>query len=155
MMKPLEEVLQFKNKAVLHRFRGMHGLAEDESRLIFEDTLRYLWLTATMDLRRKTDSAAPDIVLWENMGIIDEMWHCFILHTVRYVQFCDDYFGYYLHHPPALYKYESNIEKHGEEQAKEVLVTELIETVYDQLGKDVAMRWFDTYQQYNHLHKVH
>ena len=31
---------------------------------------------------------------------IDEMWHAHILHTRKYVAFCKDVFGCYLHHNP-------------------------------------------------------
>lgn len=31
---------------------------------------------------------------------IDIVWHAHILHTKRYIQFCDNIFGYYLHHNP-------------------------------------------------------
>ncbi len=31
---------------------------------------------------------------------VDTMWHAHILHTQDYMQFCDAYFGHYMHHLP-------------------------------------------------------
>jgi len=33
---------------------------------------------------------------------IDEFWHCHILDTAKYVNDCQEYFGYFLHHFPYL-----------------------------------------------------
>lgn len=44
---------------------------------------------------------------------IDDMWHFFILHTKQYSIFCEEFFGYFLHHSPddvAVSKNETNEE---------------------------------------------
>lgn len=34
--------------------------------------------------------------------LVDEVWHLHILDTMHYADFCEDYFGYFLHHTPRL-----------------------------------------------------
>lgn len=41
---------------------------------------------------------------WDRVGmtspIIDEVWHAFILHTRDYATFCEEVFGFFVHHNP-------------------------------------------------------
>jgi hypothetical protein len=41
----------------------------------------------------------PDTII-EPTELVDKVWHTAILDTRNYVAFCNDYFGYYLHHTP-------------------------------------------------------
>lgn len=39
---------------------------------------------------------------WQMYSLrVDEAWHQFVLFTAEYVAFCNEYFGYYLHHAPS------------------------------------------------------
>ena len=155
MTQPLATFIQYRNPEALRRFEFEYKISGEEADIIFEDVLRYLWLTASLEDRRKSDPDTPDITIWNGMVVIDEMWHCFILVTEQYTDFCEQNFGRYIHHPPPLFKYLNNVKELGEEHGDEILVEELIPLVYEELGEDVAIRWFDTYLQYTEMRNIH
>ena len=113
--------------------------------------MRFLWLYARAEAYKKEHPEAnlPDIGITESMLIIDEIWHEFVLLTVSYHKFCDEYIGFYLHHPPLLTKYRNNTKTMNEEEASELFVSEMVQTTFDKLGEEIAVRWFDEYM--NHL----
>jgi hypothetical protein len=154
MIKSLEDVLAYQNKWVLKRFKqACHWFegTDEEAQLIFEDLKRFLWLYASVEQERKEnpDLDLADISIADNMEIIDEMWHAFILYTQFYEEFCQKYFGMYMHHPVPCEKYISNIKQLGHPRAKEIFVTEMVECVLDQFGEEIAIRWFDEYERFN------
>lgn len=157
MIQPLPEILKFHNPNITHRFSTLYPQIEaEEAETIYKDMLRYLWLTANLELERETNPDTPDVTIWGGMIIIDEMWHAFILYTQIYADFCQKYFGRFIHHPPPISKFARNVEQLGEEASNEILVDELITTVYERLGEEVALRWFDTYfEKYNNSSWVH
>ena len=57
----------------------------------FTEVKKFLWLCAANDRSYPMMSRG-----------IDELWHQFILFTVEYHNFCDRYFGQYIHHAPAI-----------------------------------------------------
>ena len=147
-MKALEEILKYKNPHAVDRFVAIHPVPREKAEVIFEDVLRFLWLSETIAVIRKEDPDAPDISISESMIIIDEMWHEFILITDMYIDFCNEYFGHYVHHPPALDKVARNTPSMGKDKALELFVTELVPVVFEYFGEEVAIRWFDEYRQY-------
>ena len=153
-MKSLEEVLTYKNDYIIKEFLRKHNkrynLSQEQALLLFDDLKRYLWMTATIDIERKKneDILLPDVSISESMIIIDEIWHEFILVTEYYSDFCNQYFGKYIHHPPAMPKYALNAKTLSEQECMEIFIEELLETTYEYLGEEVTMRWFDTYRQY-------
>lgn len=157
MIEILSEILKFRNRNITHRFSNMYPHIEaSEVEIIYEDMLRYLWLTAQLEVERESNPETPDVTLWGGMGIIDEMWHAFILYTQSYANFCDKYFGRFIHHPPPVQKFAKNKALLGEAASNDILVDELITTVYERLGEEVALRWFDTYfEKYNDENWMH
>ena len=57
---------------------------------MLRDTLKFLWLCT----HSKEPLAPPKI--------IDEVWHLLILSTETYAFFCNEYFGTFIHHRPAI-----------------------------------------------------
>ena len=157
MIQPLSEILKFRNSNITRRFSNMYPHIEaSEVTTIFEDMLRYLWLTANLEVERESNPETPDVTIWGGMIIIDEMWHAFILYTQIYADFCDTYFGRFIHHPPPISKFTRKVEELGKETCNEILVDELITAVYERLGEEVALRWFDTYfEKYNNKNWIH
>ncbi len=147
-IKPLEEILAYKNTAVVERFKKMSPNAADEAEMIFDDLKRFLWLVATTEEKRKEGTALPDISFSESMIIIDEMWHSFILLTEYYADFCEKYLGQFIHHPTAMDKFEENLKSMDREAALEIFLNELVGLVYEELGDETAVRWFDYYFKY-------
>lgn len=161
-MKSLEEVLAYRNDYVVQTFRQhfpKYNLTDEQAKTLFDDLKRYLWLTAVTDAKKAAnpEEKFPDISISESMIIIDEIWHEFILVTEHYYNFCQEYFGKYIHHPPPMPRWEENIQSKSEYDCYEIFVNELLNEVYDYLGEEVTFRWFDTYRSFlpdNHTEEI-
>lgn len=150
MIKPLEEVLAYKNKFVIDRFKKFRPDAADEAEQIFDDLKRFLWLVATLQEQKAKGAEVPDVSFPVSMIIMDDMWHAFILWTNFYTDFCDKYFGQYLHHPTEMPIFEKNHIKGDmpEEEANDIFLRGMITVVIDVFGETLAQRWFDEYSKY-------
>ncbi|HEX7667501.1 MAG TPA: hypothetical protein VF407_23375 [Polyangiaceae bacterium] len=91
-MKLLDDVLRYENEEVVHRFAADHGISYADASEIFLETKRWLWLSAT-----HRSLALP---LFSEARAIDEMWHTFLLFSRDYATFCDESFGFFVHHAP-------------------------------------------------------
>src|SRR5262249_7476036 len=87
LIRPLPEVLAYNNDAVVARYRKDFGISSDDAALLFSDVKRFLWLAAVEGVV----SPPPKI---------DDGWHTFIIFTADYEQFCQRYFGRFMHHRP-------------------------------------------------------
>lgn len=147
-MKSLEEILSYRNENVMHRFLMVHPMPREEADQVFEDMLRFLWLSAVVDQKRLENPEVPDISIAEGMYIIDEIWHEFVLLTKMYTDFCQIYLGRFVHHPPELDKFKRNKPHLGEDKAIAIFLEELIEAVIEYFDETIAVRWFDEYHKY-------
>jgi hypothetical protein len=84
----LLEVMSYENPDLVARYRNKLGLNEQEARLLFEETKRFLFLCGTLPGK------------WSPTKQIDEGWHNFILFTKDYAEFCQTHFGRFIHHNP-------------------------------------------------------
>lgn len=90
MMMNKQEVLLFAPPELLiKRFCQEHSVSETEARERFEETKKFLVLSATN--RHNIYSPSEQI---------DEMWHCFLLNTKYYHEFCRR-LGCFVHHQPS------------------------------------------------------
>jgi hypothetical protein len=65
--------------------------SDEEGEELFREALRYLVLA-------NSDPSTS----WKMYSTrVDEAWHQFVLFTVKYTEFCDDFFGGYRHHSPS------------------------------------------------------
>jgi len=69
-IKQLSMMLDYKNENVISRFTDMFDVQEQEAEDIFQETMKFLFLVQVKGI------VVPDELL-----IIDEMWHNFILFT--------------------------------------------------------------------------
>lgn len=89
----LSELLAYENERVVRYFCHSHpAISYEQGKLLFSDLLAWMWL----NLFRKTKGA--NTYLFGPLLILDEFWHCFILHTQDYFSFCQSYFKDYFHH---------------------------------------------------------
>ena len=141
-MQSLEDVLEYDNPHVVEKFASQHGLELSDSIDIFNETKRWLWFAANADI--------PSISIYPSMRVIDEMWHVFILFTHDYTEFCNKYFGRFLHHAP-------NVEGHGDPTdpaaLKETIRCELNE-MHRLLGERTMLKWFVSYRHTYGFHKT-
>lgn len=137
------ELLQYKNELVIKRFKLCYPDWADEADEIYNDMLKYLWLSQKHRDENKLTPLRFDCVMHKEMLKIDEMWHTFILITKDYTKFCNDFFGGYIHHVP-----EVGEEATGQEVSVEKFEWELtlfLSYVYDNLGEKTVLRWFGEY----------
>ena len=138
--KQLQSILAYKNENIISRFVDMFKVDEAEAEDIFTETKKFLYICQI-----------PCFFIPDELLIIDEMWHNFILFTKEYQRFCDEHFGFYFHHLPAS-KQEKENQKQLSISAPEQLKTEfneklnfLMSHVYDHLGEDTLVKWFKEY----------
>ncbi len=84
----LEAVMGYENPDLLHRFKTKLGLNEEDARLLFDDTMRFLFLSGTVPGR------------WGPPEAVDAGWHEFLMFTKDYREFCERYFGRFIDHNP-------------------------------------------------------
>ena len=138
----LISLMNYKNEDVISRFLNLLDVSQAEAESIFNETKKFLFL-----------SKQPGIFIPDELLILDEMWHNFILFTYEYHQFCEEYFGYYLHHAPATRKDKDQQTQSliaDPEKVKEAFhdkLSLLISTVYDVLGPETVVTWFKDYPE--------
>lgn len=136
----LDQILAYKNEDIICRFTDMMDVGEIEAEDIFIETKKFLYL-----------SQLPGIFIPDELLILDEMWHNFILFTKEYHLFCESNFGRYVHHQPA-----TKAEKltHRKEREQDPVLAKadfneklevLISATYDHLGEETVIKWFQTY----------
>ncbi len=63
----------------------------DEAEALFAEVKKYIVLV-------RTDTS----MIWEMHSLrVDAAWHQFVLYTLQYSEFCQRYFGRYIHHSPS------------------------------------------------------
>ncbi len=140
-LPPLNEVLYYKNEAVIDRFKINQPKDAVNAEYLFIEMLRYLWLCEKHSWDCINNPNDPSLqfvpVMHEEMRSIDNMWHEFILITRDYHDFCHHYFGRFLHHEPNM------------RQTLGYSETEFVDSlnlflnyVYDVLGEEVLKNWF-------------
>lgn len=136
----LDAILAYDNDDVISRFLDMFDVTYEEARDIFRETKKFLYLCQLKGV------FIPDDLL-----ILDEMWHNFILFTREYQLFCDIHFKRYFHHLPASKKEkEEQLKKNNEDlegSRNEYLdkLHHILNLTYDVLGDETVRKWFQLY----------
>lgn len=136
----LENMLLYSNDDIISRFRDMYNVDEAEAEDLFKETRKFLFICQLKGI------FIPDDLL-----ILDEMWHNFILFTKEYHSFCDKHFGRYFHHLPASkkekedhkIKNKANPDATMEEYLQKM--EHLMSIAYDHLGEETVIKWFTEY----------
>lgn len=147
---PLSEVLSYQNDDVVARFADDYSLSIADAEDIFLETKRWLWLCA----KRKTGVGGQGsfaLPLFNEVYAVDMMWHTFLLFTKDYAQFCERYFGFFVHHAPKpraerlawQAKIAANPDKAWKER-RESLV-HIYGYLYDELGPEILVRWCEEF----------
>src|SRR5262245_60588326 len=83
-----DSLLDYQHPGLIRRLQEKLRLNREDAILLFEDTKRFLFLCGTV-----AGPLAPS-------EPIDECWHHFILFTQDYAEFCQRFFGRFVHHVP-------------------------------------------------------
>ncbi|MDI1442582.1 hypothetical protein [Polyangium sp. 6x1] len=95
-LSSLDEVLAYRNRDVVQRFLDSYPIDPADAEEIFIEMKRWLWLTGHQPMLR----SRRQLVVTRPMAALDEMWHCFVLFTQDYADFCSRFFGRFIHHQP-------------------------------------------------------
>jgi hypothetical protein len=125
----LSQLIVYDNESVISLFKNENpDISAEQAGEIFRDLLSWLWLSEHRFQRQlKTHMIAP-------LKNLDKMWHCFILHTEDYIEFCQKYFNRYLHH---------RVEPTGNEYVMSTdELSAYLNDCFDQLGEGWLLRNF-------------
>lgn len=135
------DVLSYQNPAVIRRFKKEFSEKASEAETIFSDLMKFFYASKTHEIQRikKPNDSSLDFIfiMDEEMKYIDHMWHIFLLYTEDYLDFCNKYFGEFLHHRPDIVPNNPEFEVGFEEN-----LTKFLSFNYDLLGEVVVSRWF-------------
>jgi hypothetical protein len=100
----------------------------EEAAALFAEVKRYIVLV-------RTDTSK----VWEMHSLrVDAAWHQFVLYTFQYSEFCQRYFGRYIHHSP------SNAPEVKQAVAKPVASFDMFKARYEELfGQPLPQVWLD------------
>jgi hypothetical protein len=155
------EVMAYHNERVIGSFLKSFELSENEARDIFEQVKCMLWLGNEMDFDGFTEQGKA-FSIDRSLLILDEMWHTFILCTKDYKEFCEEFFGHFIHHYPQVESEAKVAQRKAEfadlDQAQRIarLADEKrwqYTYVFKKLGKDIFIKWYtDFHQKYTPQH---
>ena len=153
-IKTLLEVLAYKNEDVIYRFMDHFDLDEESSMEIFEETKKWLWLTAINNVENiKIEESMAFIFIDQPLLIIDEMWHTFILYTMDYRKFCQQNFGFFIDHNPTRKAEKDNFYKRmksdpeGIKKENEEKLKYQYSLIYDHLGEETLVKWYNEFPE--------
>lgn len=147
----LKELKTFTCLEVISKFSRDNGVTEAESRMLFKETMKMLWLMVKHQLEsvNGTSSQIPETFnIHKPMDPLDKMWHEFILFTREYHQFCDEYFGCYLHHVPCSEREFQAFRQRALEQKDDFVELErksigvFAKYIQTNLGNETLRTWF-------------
>lgn len=152
MRLPKLEILEtYTSPEVILKFARDYNIAESQARMIFKETLKMLWLMVKHMLEIKMGGAnqTPEAFnVHKPMEPLDKMWHEFILFTQEYHQFCEDFFGCYIHHVPCSEKEYQAFKQRASEQKDEFIACErksiakFVRYIQENLGNETLKCWF-------------
>ena len=144
----VEDLESFTCEAVVHRFRETWDVSLEEAEELFGEMKKWIWLSA----HQSEQAGRVRLAISQSTKLIDEMWHTFILFTKDYHQFCDQYFGTYIHHiptPKAVYDEAITRYEHDPDaviaETRELFARQY-ELIYDVLGERTLVKWYDEYR---------
>ena len=148
----LASVLAYRHDDVIHRFAGEFKVSVADAEEIFTETKRWLWICA----RRKVAVERGEAVfvtfpLFNEARIIDLMWHTFLLYTEDYADFCERYFGFFVHHKPKpraerlAWQERIAADPEGARREREHSLKIVYESLYDELGEDTLIKWCEDF----------
>lgn len=154
MLPRLETVLAYSNPDVVGRFAEDFQVPASDAEDIFLELKRWLWLCA----KRKTDldagrGEAFQVPLFNEANAIDMMWHTFLLFTEDYQKFCQDQFGFFIHHNPRpmadRQAWQRKIQQDPASTTieRKAALEKVYGYLYDELGPEILVRWCEEFPE--------
>ncbi len=140
MKTSLQEIVNYSNEGVIKRYQNVYNVSEMEARLVFSDLMRFFWASEKHEFDKQSminEEHDFVFIMDEVMRPIDEIWHIFLLYTKDYMDFCELYFGQYIHHLPDIVPNMEQTSKDFERNLRRFLNYN-----YELLGHQTIERWF-------------
>lgn len=118
---PLEKVMAYQNEDVVGRIKKEIPTTPENAKEIFDDVKRFLWLAA----KRGDITSIPT-------PVIDKGWHEFLMFTKDYAEFCEAYFGTFIHHEP---------HRIGAKPVKIGDILVCVDSMWDEFGHMPSSNW--------------
>jgi len=128
----LEELMSYRCGPAVAVFRRKYLVSEETALDLWSDLLKWLWLGRFHQIDPH-EGKPESLFICPSIIAIDEMWHAFLLCTEDYAEFCQRFFGEFLHHVPN--------PDHTEEIVYEDLASNY-RYVLRHLGGRTAVRWY-------------
>jgi hypothetical protein len=142
-MISLQEMLSYHHPQVIRRFKKElpdHAHLAEE---VFQDLMRFFWASRKHEMEKAQHPQKEELdfiyIMDEEMRLIDQMWHIFLLYTQDYMDFCLKFFGEYLHHLPDIV---DEMKESEEVMSFEANLEKFLSFTYDQLGEETIRRWY-------------
>lgn len=136
----LAKVLQYKNPDLIKRFQIDFHKSQTEAEDALQELLKYLWLSQTYKAEKQArphdESLNFRFGMQKEILNIDYMWHTFLLFTRNYADFCQQYFGEFIHHNPNMEERKPGMQGFLDESER------YLSYVYDKLGEETLLKWF-------------
>lgn len=139
----LDELIHYKNNKIIYRYNKDYPHATMHAEDALRELMKFIWLCLKHESDKKNN---PSNVLLDfactihpEMCDIDNMWHTFLLFTKDYHEFCSNYLGgVFFHHEPIVDMNDNHLDERYEQE-----LTLYLSYIYDNLGEDTLMRWFE------------
>jgi hypothetical protein len=142
--KSLDEVLSYRNEDVIYALLDKFDITYEESEDLIKECYKWLWLCA-----KAQNEGFGMLHINTDLRMLDQAWHTFVLFTKEYDQFCNNYFGKFIHHKPTTHvekiRYVELLNEETYRNDAKAKVEKFHEYVLDNLGKDTLYKWFIEY----------
>ena len=137
----LTSLLAYRNPRIIRRFQIDFPQFADQADSRFTELMKFLWLTQKQIADRwlfpSEEHLRFRVDIHNHMVHVDHMWHCFILCTKEYEEFCQEFFGKFMHHTPDAFDHLPLTKEEANKDLEKFLAY-----VYDNLGEETARAWF-------------
>lgn len=137
----LNSIKNYKHMGVIDRFKKEYPAHKQNAETIFEDLMTFFWASEKHEQDKLSDPKNESLdfvfIMDEEMKMIDQIWHIFLLYTKDYMDFCQKYFGQYIHHLPDIVP---NMPQNKEQFA--INLERFLNYNITQLGEGMVARWF-------------
>lgn len=141
----LDDVLTFTNDELITRYQRDYPNNQLPAEIALQEILKFLCLGQLHERLRTEQPDNEDLqfrwLLHVEMKEIDDMWHTFLLFTKPYSEFCQQYFGKFIHHVPATDAEKKNNVDNLDDFLN-VDTQRMLSFVYDHLGEETLKLWF-------------
>ncbi len=148
----LESVLAHPLPEVELRLQKEAGCTPEDAALLIRELKRWLFACACLKSAKTgqvPDGLPPSLTITPELIPIDRAWHCFLLFTRDYENFCSQRLGVFIHHDPLTEEERSRfaeLRDQNPEAALKVRQDSLrpqLRFIGELLGPDVLKLWFE------------